>query len=809
MRWMIILAAAGVLGAAAAQAAQAGASGAQLHLKLSGVPFTQVKIADDFWSPRLKTNREQSLPHNFEWCEKTGRISNFDKAAKKEGKFQGIFFNDSDLYKVLEGASYSLSTHPDPALDKQVDETIARIAAAQQGDGYLNTYYTLVEPDKRWSNLPVRHELYCAGHMFEAAVAHFRATGKRTFLDVACRYADYIDTIFGPAPKRNGVPGHEEIELALVKLYQVTGNEKYFKLAKFFVDMRGRPEGRMRWDDKEKKLVPSNKTDGPYNQDHLPIVEQDEPVGHAVRAMYIYSGATDVAASTGEKGYIDALGRLFANTVLRKMYVTGAIGSTSHGEAFGKNYELPNQTAYCETCASIGMALWNYRMNLLHGDARYADVVERVVYNGFLAGVHMEGKLFFYVNPLASRGNHHRQPFFDCACCPTNVVRFLPSLSGYFYAVNDAGVSVNLYAASTAQVDLKAGKVRLAQQTRYPWEGAVAISVEPQKEAAFEIRLRIPQWAMGDSTAEDLYQFKQPPGKDVTLKVNSQAQALNMQKGYAVISRTWKSGDKIELDLPMSVRRVYAHPSVEADVGRVALQRGPIVYCVEAVDNGPSLKHVYLPAGAELTAEHRGDLLGGLTVIKAAGMKRTLDGEDQKVDLLAVPYYAWDHRQAGEMMVWLPEDRKLAAAVAKPTIASSAKSSASHKWGRDALEALSDQIEPKNSCDHDVPRFTWWDHRGTKEWVQYDLGKPAKVSSVSVYWFDDERRPGQSRTPKSARVLYRDGQDWKPVPAEGELGCSLDKYNTLKFQPVETTALRIEVELKETFSGGILEWKVE
>ncbi|MHB1036806.1 MAG: glycoside hydrolase family 127 protein [Pirellulales bacterium] len=614
MRWTGLLVLAASLGATGVSAAEQAT-----HQKLLGVPFTDVKVADEFWAPRIKVNREKSLPHNFKWCEQTGRISNFEKAAKKEGKFEGIYFNDSDVYKVLEGASYSLADHPDPVLDKTVDDVIAKIASAQQPDGYLNCYYTLVEPGKRWTNTRVMHELYCAGHLFEAAVAHHRATGKRTLLDVACKYADYIDATFGPG-KKHDVPGHEEIELALVKLYRLTGQERYLNLAKFFLDQRGNAQGHTLY--------------GEYFQDHKPVRQQSEIVGHAVRAMYLYSGVSDVAAITGDQEFVGAMDRLWQDVVLRKMYITGGIGAKHEGEAFGAAYELPNDSAYAETCAAIGLALWNHRLNLLHADARYADVLERVLYNGFLSGVAMDGVQFFYVNPLASDGKHHRQPFYPCACCPTNVVRVLPSLAGYVYARGDDDIFVNLYVAGAGKVSLKNASVSLMQETRYPWDGRVRMTVSPDKAATFGLCLRIPGWCDG-----------------AKLQVNGQAvEKPEMVKGYARLLREWKAGDVIELDLPMPVRRMEAHPSVKTDGGRVALQRGPIVYCLEGVDNSGGVRGAVLARDPKLVAEHRGDLLGGVTVVKGAAKNGTT--------LVAVPYYAWDHRAAGEMAVWVEQEGK-------------------------------------------------------------------------------------------------------------------------------------------------------
>ena len=796
MRSLVLMLAAGL--AAEAAGAEAPEQAAALST-LRAVPFTAVRIADTFWQPRIETNRTRSVPHNLKWCRDTGRLSNFAKAGKlMEGGHEGIFFNDSDVYKVLEGAAYCLHAHPDPALEKEVDELIAWMAAAQQPDGYLNTYYVLKEPDRKWTNLRVRHELYCAGHLFEAAVAHYRATGKKTLLNVATRFADLIDGLFGP-DKRHDVAGHEEIELALVKLAEATGEKRYLQLAKFFLDIRGRVT------EKRPKVY------GPYCQDHQPVVEQSEPTGHAVRAMYLYSGMADAAAATGDRAYVAALGRLWRNTVERKMYITGAIGSTRRGEAFGTDHELPNESAYGETCASIGMCLWNYRMFLLHGEGRFVDTFERTLYNGMLAGVDLGGEKYFYVNPLASRGRHHRQPFYGCACCPTNVVRFMPSLGGYVYALADGAVHVNLYVASKAKLDLDGGRsVTLTQETRYPWDGRVRIAVDPAGAGEFELRLRIPAWCVGRAGKDDLYQPAAVPAdqRAATIAVNGGKLApVEAVKGYARIRRAWRAGDAVELLLPMPIRRVYAHPAVEADRGRVALHRGPVVFCIEGVDNG-AFDGLYLPRDAELTTEFRGDLLGGVQVVRAKAKLRCRADQDEPAELLAVPYYAWDHRQAGPMAVWIAEDRDLARMPPEPTAASLARAEASFAGNGDGPAALNDQIEPKNSNDHDIPRFTWWDHRGTAEWVQYTFDKPRRVAGVSVYWFDDKPRPGQCRVPKSWRLVYRDGEAWKPVAARGEYGTAIDRYNEVAFEPVQTDAIRIEVQLQPGFSGGILEWKV-
>ena len=634
---------------------------------LRAVGFTDVVITDEFWAPRLRTNREVTIPYDFRMCEETGRIDNFAKAGGlMEGEFEGIFFNDSDVYKVIEGAAYSLSvrtpqekSHPDPKLERYVDVVIEKIAAAQWEDGYLYTFYSVPrrQPEKRWTDVRRKHELYCAGHFFEAAVAYYQATGKRKILDVAMRLADYIDSVFGPDKKRD-VPGHEEIEIGLVKLYRVTGDEKHLKLANFLLDERGRAARRELY--------------GQYCQDHKPVVEQDAAVGHAVRAGYLYSGMADVAALTGDAGYVEALGRIWEDVVSKKLYITGGVGARRGGESFGEDYELPNKTAYCETCAAIANAMWNHRMFLLHEDAKYIDVLERIIYNGFLSGISLSGEEFFYPNPLASDGDYQRSPWFNCACCPTNIVRCLPSLPGYAYAQKADILYVNLFIGGSATIKMDNSTVRLKQDTRYPWEADVKITVEPRPKAGlirpgvarsqeFAIYIRIPGWAQNRPVPSDLYCYLNRSKERVTLKVNNRPFGLEMDKGFACIRRRWKKGDTIELNLPMPIRRVLSHHKVKDNAGRTAIARGPVVYCFEGLDNPQGVANLVLPPDAKLRPQYRGDLLGGIVTVKGQGKIQQSQAEGRtllkSVEAVAIPYYAWAHRGKSEMAVWIPQTR--------------------------------------------------------------------------------------------------------------------------------------------------------
>jgi hypothetical protein len=594
---------------------------------LKNVPFTSVQIKDSFWSPRLETFRMTTLPACLTQCETTGRIQNFDRAAGQDPTpFEGLFFNDSDVYKVIEGAAYSLMNHPDPELERKIDAVIDRIAAAQEEDGYLMTYFTVAAPDKKWTDME-KHEMYCGGHLIEAAVAYKQATGKDKLLQVACRLADHYDSLFGPS-KRHWVEGHEEIELALVKLYYATGEERYWKLAHWLLEERGHGHGRgMIWDKED--WGPS------YCQDDVPVRDIHKVTGHAVRAMYLYSGMADVEVVSGGAGYEGALRRVWDNVVHRNMYVTGGIGSSRSNEGFTGDYDLPNDTAYCETCAAIGMVLWNHRMNLLYGDAKYADVLERSMYNGVLAGLSLSGDKFFYVNPLSSDGSHHRVPWFDCSCCPTNIARFLPSIGNYVYAVSDNEVYVNLYLGNTGSIHLGNGLIlRLQQTTQYPWNGRVEFAVQPEQEAEFGIRLRVPGWC-----------------GSVQVNVNGEApEQIRIEQGYIRLWRRWAPGDRIVLEMDMPVERVYSHPLVMMNEGKTALQRGPLVYCLEQTDQEVPLNAVQVPSDVRFAIRHDSGLLGGITVIEG------YDGAGQR-RLTAVPYYAWDNREAGPMTVWIPEEQ--------------------------------------------------------------------------------------------------------------------------------------------------------
>ncbi len=788
------------------------------------VPFSRVKVEGGFWGPRFETNRRVAVWSDFRKCEETGRISNFARAGGLEaGGFQGIPFDDSDVVKVVEGAAYLLAQQPDPRLDEYLDALIVKIAAAQEDDGYLYTARTLgftndMTGPARWSNLGASHELYNVGHLYEAAVAHYQATGKRTLLEVALRNADFLCRMFGPAEgQRVDVPGHEEIEIGLVKLYRATGERKYLDLARFFIDMRGRK-------DKRPRLY------GEYAQDHQPLVEQDEAVGHAVRGGYLYAGAADVAALTGDREYIAALDRIWQDVVGRKLYLTGNVGQFDHGEGYEGAYQLPNLKAYNETCAAIALALWNHRMFLLHGDAKYIDVLERTLYNGFLAGVSLSGDRFFYPNPLAcdarfpfNHGSLERSEWFGVSCCPVNIVRFIPSIAGQVYARREDSIYVNLFVAGQGDVELGTGTVRLSQQTDYPWSGTVRITVRPDEPREFALHVRVPGWAQGRPLPGDLYQHvdtvegSSESGRNgspsYSFRINGDPVAATaLERGYAVLRRTWQPGDVVDLDLALPVRRVLGHEQVAADRGRVAVERGPVVYCVEGADHDGKALNLVLRDDAELTPEHRPDLLGGVTVLRGRGLaaSRAHDNsiETTPAALTLIPYYAWCHRGPNEMQVWLPRTADLADVGPPRTLATTSRASASHCWQNETVAALNDARLPQNSGDHGLPRFTWWDHRGGGEWVQYDFPQPAHVSQVGVYWFDDTGR-GQCRVPASWRVLFRAGDEWKPVSNPGDYGVERDRFNDVRFDAVTTDGLRIEAQLRAGFSGGILEWTAE
>ncbi|MEI7728492.1 MAG: glycoside hydrolase family 127 protein [Verrucomicrobiota bacterium] len=749
------------------------------------VPFTAVQVQDSFWSPRMETNRAVTVWYDFQRCEDTGRIDNFAKAAGlMKGEFKGIPYDDSDVYKVIEGAAYSLALAPDPKLDKYLDALIAKIAAAQEPDGYLYTARRLFPPEKmpgmsgptRWSRLVGSHELYNVGHLYEGAVAHFQATGKRTLLDVATKNADLLCTVFGPGKDQlKEPPGHEEIEIGLCKLYRATGQQRYLDLARFYVELRGRAD--------------THKLRGPNQQDHKPIYEQDEAVGHAVRAGYFYSGVADVAALTGDEKLIAAIDRLWENTASKKLYLTGGIGATRHGEAFGANYELPNRTAYNETCAAIANALWNERMFLLHGDAKYLDVLERTIYNGFLSGVALTGNEFFYPNPLESRDGYKRSPWFGTACCPVNVVRFLPELAGYLYATRDDEAFVNLFAGSTAKLTIGKTTVELRQQTRYPWEGKVTLSVTPEKKAAFTLNVRIPGWARNEPVPSDLYRYDDGLKPEVKLAVNGQPVALALKHGFAQIKRTWQAGDTVELELPMPVRRVVAHPLVKEDLDKFAVERGPLVYCAEGADNGGKVLAKVPGADVRFETQERRDLFGGIVTIKIVP-QGTGDA------LTLIPNCLWENRGPNEMGVWF----RTKPAPPEPW-------SASHCNPSDSVAACFDGQVPTKSDDLKILRMTWWDHKGTAEWIERYFDQPTKLSATEVYWFDDTGHGG-CRVPQSWRLLYKDGAQWKPVAGTADFGVKRDQFNRVTFTPVTTTGLRLEVQLQPGFSGGVLKWKM-
>jgi DUF1680 family protein len=634
---------------------------------IHSVNFTEVKLTDDFWLPRIKVNHLVTIPASFERCESTGRVKNFEMAATKTGKFCTIFpFDDTDIYKTIEGASFSLSLFPDKKMETYIDGLITKIANAQEPDGYLYTPRT-IDPKHphAWSGLTRwekerdnSHELYNAGHLYEAAVAHFYATGKKTLLNIALKNADLVCSVFGP-DKKHVAPGHEIVEMGLVKLYRITGKPQYLQTAKYFIEERGHYKG---YDAKSNDVWKN----GAYWQDHIPVTDQAEAIGHAVRAGYLYSAVADIAALTGDQKYYNAIDRIWDNVVSKKMYVQGGTGAIPAGERYGDNYELPNTTAYNETCAAIANVYWNYRMFLLHGDSKYMDILEKMLYNGLISGVGLDGKSFFYTNAMEIKNSFShsameptRSGWFDCSCCPTNVARLLPSIPGYVYAQTDNEVFVNLFINSNTNLTVHNKPVSIVQENKYPWDGSLKFTVSPKSTDNFNLRIRIPGWANNEAMPSNLYSFASSVDSKPVIKLNGNTIEYTIEKGYASLNRSWKNGDVVEVSLPMEVRRVVAVDSVKNDAGKVALQRGPLVYCAEWADNDGKVSNIIIPAKASFTTEYNAGLLNGVMVLKSKVPVVKIDEDGQGVStdnktITAIPYYAWANRGAGEMMVWFP-----------------------------------------------------------------------------------------------------------------------------------------------------------
>ena len=784
------------------------------------VPFTSVSIEQGtFWGQRLQASRDVTIPLAFSKCESEGRYKNFEIAARQlrgedtSGvKVGGYSFDDTDVYKTIEGASYLLQTYPDKKLKAYIDSVLAIVASAQEPDGYLYTARTMNPKHphewsgpKRWvKEEDLSHELYNLGHMVEGAIAHYQATGERTFLDIAIRYADCVCREVGPNPGQACVvPGHQIPEMALAKLYTVTGDKKYLDEAKFLLDYRGKTT-----------IVHE------YSQAHKPVVEQDEAVGHAVRAAYMYSGMADVAALTGDSAYIRAIDRIWDNIVSKKMYITGGIGSTSSGEAFGRNYELPNMSAYCETCAAIGNVYVNHRLFLLHGDAKYYDVLERTLYNGVLSGVSLDGGAFFYPNPLESMGQHQRQAWFGCACCPSNICRFIPSVPGYFYQTHERDVYVNLFGGNTANLKVGGKDVTLRQETNYPWEGDIRLTVDKNRAGQFRLRIRIPGWVRNQPVPSNLYSYADTKRLSYSVKVNGEEMVNGkLEDGFLGIDRKWKKGDRVEIHFDMEPRLVQALERVSADQGRVAVERGPLVYCAEWPDNDFDLGGMLLNQKPQFSVESlefldepdgKIEQKVELTFLETSAQLLNFDAEGRlttkDVRLRLIPYYAWNHRGPGRMMVWLPQQLRATTPALPPSLASRSKLTSSTRTA--ALGAVNDRLVPKNAEDKSVPYFHWWPKKAATEWMEYQLPERTRVSQASVYWYDDGPWGG-CRVPKAWRILYRNGGEWKAVSDADQYPTLRGAMNTVHFTPVEADAIRLEIDLPDDNSSGIFEWEVE
>lgn len=769
------------------------------------VAFTEVEITDSFWKGRMETNREVTIPIAFKKSEETGRIKNFKVAGGLE---EGTYntkrgYDDSDVYKVMEGAAYSLSQHPDPELETYLDTLIGYVAAAQEDDGYLFTVKTIlgVSDEHRDAKLPRwvgvesdgSHELYNVGHMYEAAVAHYRATGKRTFLDIAIKNADLVDEVFGWG-KMEEVPGHQEIEIGLVKLYEVTGEKRYLDLSKFFLDKRGE--------------VPGAK--GTYNQTHKKVVDQDKAVGHSVRAVYMYAGMADMAALSGDEYYIKAMDKLWHDIVDTKLYIIGGIGAAGGHEGFGDHYELPNLRAYNETCATIANVFWNQRLFLTHGDAKYADVFERSMYNNVLSGVSLSGDKFFYPNRLESRGQSQRSEWFSTSCCPSNVSRFLPDVPGYIYAHDDKSIYVNLFISSETNIPVNGNNVALSQTSGLPWSGDVNFSVNPEKNKEFSLKIRIPGWASERPVPSDLYAFKAPLKEKTKIKVNDENLDYTLDKGYAVVTRTWKIDDKVEVNFPYELRIVESNPNIIENEGRIAIQVGPLVYCVEGKDlPNEAASNIMIDDSQDFTLKFEKDLFDGVTTVngKATYFEETTSGaiNKEEIDFKAIPYYAWANRGASEMLVWIPNKESAVFPEPAPTKANQATLTTSKKVRAGDLYVVNDSYKPSSSPSIETPHFNFWPLKNSTEWIDMTFDSPTTVSESTVYWKHEE---AGTTLPKAYKLYYKSGNDWKEVKVKNYPIKPDGEASTITFNKVKTSALRLEI-IQGDPQAGLYEWEVK
>jgi DUF1680 family protein len=801
-----------------AVAAAAGLPASSLRAAdLSRVPAERVTLDDPFWAPRLETNRRVTAAHVLDECERTGRLANFAMAAKalrekapQRGGMRGLYFNDSDVYKAIEGCARVLATGPDPALEARCDAMIAVIASAQEPDGYLYTSRTILDEGNmppggpaRWSDMGGGHELYCAGHLYEAAVAYANATGKTALLDVATRNADLVARTFGP----NASPypcGHPEIEIGLATLYEKTRKPEYLATLRFFVETRGQA-------DRGRPLY------GEYAQDHEPILAQDEAVGHAVRLAYLQSGVLDLARLTKDAAYLAASRRVWDDVVGRKMYVTGGIGSQGNNEGFGEPYALANGSAYNETCAAIAFVLWSERLFLATGDARHVDVLERTLHNAMLSGWSLSGDRFFYPNPLEVSSGRERVPWFDCACCPPNVVRFIASVPGLVFATGPRDVYVNLYVAGKGSMAVGDASVAVTQKTGMPYDGAVALDLDVRDASGaaaarpFALRLRVPGWARGEVAPGGLYRFVDPAPAPIAFQVNGAPVDARLESGYATIDRTWTTGDRVTFTLPLDVQRVAAREEVAADRGRIALSRGPLVYCVEAKDIEGSLSPLAAVTSLETpwTPGPPAAALANATTLVGAvrPAERQLDGSvtvGSPLQASAIPYAFWANRGPTPMSVWIAYEPQAAKPAPAPTIARRAKASSS--FGGD-VRALNDQLEPSSSGDHENPFLHWWPKKGTTETVTYEFDEPTTVRSVEVYWFDDTGR-GECRLPKSWTLEKKRDGVWSPIEEPSGFPIEADRYSRCEFEQISVEALRLVVTSQDGWAGGIHEWRV-